>query len=196
MHSLIRTLAAVLPLAAAAAPSGGASARSARSTPGCTSLSFGDFAWTVQSFTYHAQYTFSTPAHQVSSGSVRFNLTNPALPETAVCAADSTQLTDFFYGDFVYHCQAPATGSGTATTFAFSRPSGLLTVNQTWTCRDEDPQYPVTFTGYGAVNLTLDCNTTNYQNPDWQSGEIYSSRTINCAPLTLPLTPHDKTAVA
>ncbi|KAI1201172.1 hypothetical protein F5X97DRAFT_46392 [Nemania serpens] len=191
MHNFIRTLVAILPLAAAAphktTPRSG--------TQGCTSKSFGDFSWLIENFTYHASYIFSTPAHQIASGSVEFNLTNPAIPEKVTCTAYSTQLTDFFYGNFNYNCVAP-TGSTTRTSFAFSRPSGQLDINQTWTCHDQDPQYPVTFSGYGTVNLTLACNQTYYQNPDWQSGEIYSDRDIACTPVTLSLKPHDKTAVA
>ncbi|KAI0468384.1 hypothetical protein F4859DRAFT_213273 [Xylaria cf. heliscus] len=191
MHHIVGTLAAILPLAVAIphdmAPRD--------SNPGCTSLSFGDFSWTIEAFTYTAGYHFTTPAHQVSSGSVQFNLTNPALPETVTCSAYSTWLTDFFYGNVNYKCQ-PDAGSPIETSFSFSRPSGELNVNQTWTCDDEDPQYPVTFRGYGTVDLTLDCNETNYQNPDWHQGETYSYRSIACAPITLPLKPHDKTAIA
>ncbi|KAI1306662.1 hypothetical protein F5Y03DRAFT_354117 [Xylaria venustula] len=191
MRNFIGTLAAALPLAAAA-PYG----LDSRDSPaGCTAASFGDFAWTIEDFTYHAGYVFSTPAHQISSGTVAFNLTNPAFPEIVSCTAYSTWLEDFFYGNINYNCAVPE-GSSARTSFSFSRPSGELNINQTWTCDDEDPQYPITFTDYGTVNLTLVCNETDYQNPDWQQGEIYSDRDISCAPVTLPLTPHDKTAVA
>lgn len=54
----------------------------------------------------------------------------------------------------------------------------------------------VTFSAYGTANLTLDCKTTNYQNPNWTMGQTYSNRDITCAPVTLPLKPHDKTAIA
>ncbi|KAI8625646.1 hypothetical protein F5Y19DRAFT_449707 [Xylariaceae sp. FL1651] len=191
MHSFLRTFAATLPLVAAAPYD--MSPRD--SNPGCAATSFSDFSWTVESFTYHASYVFSTPAHQIASGSVDFNLTNPALEGNVICSAYSTQLTDFFYGNFNYNCAVPENSSA-ETSFAFSRPSGLLTVNQTWTCSDQDPQYPITFTGYGAVNLTLNCTDDFYQNPDWQPGEIYSDRTIDCTPVTLPLKPYDKTAIA
>ncbi|KAI1419972.1 hypothetical protein F5Y12DRAFT_173571 [Xylaria sp. FL1777] len=191
MRNLIGTLTAALPLATAAPY--GLSPRD--STPGCTSISFGDFSWTIEDFTYHAGYIFTTPAHQVSSGSVAFNITNPALPEKVSCTAYSTWLEDFFYGNINYNCLVPE-GSGVKTSFSFSRPSGELSINQTWTCDDEDPQYPITFSGYGTVNLTLNCEETDYQNPDWEPGQIYSDRDIACEPVTLPLTPHDKTAVA
>ncbi|TGJ86636.1 hypothetical protein E0Z10_g2105 [Xylaria hypoxylon] len=191
MHNFIGALTAVLPLAAAAPY--GLGPRD--STPGCTAISFGDFAWTIENFAYYASYTFSTPAHQISGGDVTFNLTNPAFPEKVSCTAYSTWLSDFFYGNINYNCSVPE-GSGTKTSFSFSWPSRQLNINQTWSCDDEDPQYPITFGGYGTVNLTLDCKETNYQNPNWQPGQIYSSRVINCAPVTLPLTPHDKTAVA
>ncbi|KAI0427345.1 hypothetical protein F5Y09DRAFT_316446 [Xylaria sp. FL1042] len=191
MRNFFGPITAALPLVAAA-PYG----LNPRDSPqGCTATSFGDFAWIIEDFTYHAGYIFSTPAHQVSSGSVAFNLTNPALSETVSCTAYSTWLQDFFYGNINYNCAVPE-GSSTKTSFSFSRPSGQLNINQTWTCDDEDPQYPITFGGYGTVNLTLACNETYYQNPDWQQGEIYSDRDISCQPVTLPLTPHDKTAVA
>ncbi|KAK5635992.1 hypothetical protein RRF57_011704 [Xylaria bambusicola] len=165
------------------------------SEPGCTSISFGDFAWTIEDFTYHAGYVFSTPAHQISSGSVDFNITNPAFSEKVSCTAYSTVLTDFFYGNMNYNCDVPE-GSGIGTSFSFSRPLNQLNINQTWTCSDEYPQYPITFTAYGTVNLTLDCQQTYWQNPNWTLGEIYSDREISCNPVTLPLTPYSKTAVA
>ncbi|KAI0544325.1 hypothetical protein F4679DRAFT_565490 [Xylaria curta] len=191
MHYFIGTLIATLPLAIAIpynmAPRD--------SKTGCTSLSFGNFSWTVEAFTYTAGYEFTTPSHQVSSGSVQFNLTNPASAEKVTCSADSTSLTEFFYGNINYNCQAVA-GSATKTSFSFDRPSGELNINQTWKCDDEDPRYPITFRGYGTVNLTLDCEETNYQNPDWHQGETYSYRGITCAPVTLALKPHEQTAVA
>jgi hypothetical protein len=136
MRSFIGTIATFAPLALAAPRGLG----SRGGYPGCTAVSFSDFAWNVEDFTYHASYTFSTPAHQISSGTVDFNITNPAFPDKVSCSAYSTQLSDFFYGNFVYQCEQE--GAKTKTTFDFSRPSGRLDVNQTWTCTDEDPQYP------------------------------------------------------
>lgn len=105
-----------------------------------------NFAWTVTDFEYHASYVFSTPAHQNSWGYVDFNLSNPAVPDAvATCHAASNQLSDFFYGTVWYDCalNGTTTGGGPApATFAFSRPSGELKVNQTWTCDDQDPKYP------------------------------------------------------
>lgn len=136
MPSLIATLAAVLPLAAAA-PSN-------YPTAGCTSKSFDpSFAWTVEDFTYSASYIFTTPAHQNSYGTVAFNLTNPAVQETVSCSAYSSQLQDFFYGTQDFNCtNAPGANKTTPTTFTYSRPSGQLDVNQTWTCDDQDNKYP------------------------------------------------------
>ncbi|KAI0200585.1 hypothetical protein F4808DRAFT_428377 [Astrocystis sublimbata] len=192
LNNFLTTLVAVLPLAAAS-PSNRLKCRGGEK--GCTAISFGDFSWTIEEFTYHRSYTFSTPAHQISGGQVGFNLTNPALEGKVTCQAYSSQLSDFFYGDFIYNCQAPD-GSLTETTFDWNSPASALNINQTWTCTDEDPQYPVTFHAFGSVNLTLDCKESNYQNPNWTLGETYSSRVIDCAPITLPLMPHDKTAVA
>ena len=137
MLNFISTLVTLLPLAIAA-PVG---LQTRDSNPGCQASSFGNFAWQVENFDYHASYIFTTPAHQNSWGYVNFNLTNPALEYKAVCSATSNQLSDFFYGTMAYNCTVPD-GSTTKTTFDFSRPSGVLNVNQTWTCSDEDPQYP------------------------------------------------------
>jgi hypothetical protein len=137
MFSFITALTAVLPLAAAA-PFGVAT-RDAN--PGCQEKSFNDFVWTVEDFDYHASYIFTTPAHQNSYGYVNFNLTNPALEYKAACSAMSNQLSEFFYGTMNYTCTVPE-GSSAETSFAFSRPSGKLDVNQKWTCSDVDPQYP------------------------------------------------------
>ncbi|KAI1120379.1 hypothetical protein F5Y10DRAFT_258557 [Nemania abortiva] len=190
MPNLIKAIAAILPLAAAAPY--GVSPRDG--TASCTSTSFGDdFSWTIENFAYHASYVFSTPAHQIDSGTVAFNLTNPALPETVTCNAYSSQLTDFFYGNINYNCTAP-TGSSTVTSFAFSRPAMQLDVNQTWTCSDEE--YPVTFSGRGTIVLPANCSDYYYQNPNWTIGQIYSIHNIDCGPITLPLTPYEKSAIA
>lgn len=114
--------------------------------PGCTEASFGNFSWMVDDFDYHASYIFTTPAHQNSWGYANFNLSNPALPYKAACSATSSQLNDFFYGDFWYECSIPdGSPAGTGATFAFNRASGQLDFNQTWRCSDEDAQYPYVY---------------------------------------------------
>ncbi|CAK7199778.1 hypothetical protein SEUCBS139899_002461 [Sporothrix eucalyptigena] len=162
--------------------------------PGCTADSFGDFDWTISDFVYNTSIVFSTPAHQIPNGVVQFNLTNPALTYTAVCEAYSTQLSGFFYGNIVYTCTEPS--NETTTTFTFNAGTSELNVNQTWTCSDEDAEYPDTFTYAGAVNLTLDCTADSYQNPNWTLGEIYSSNTTYCSQDDIIITPYLATAVA
>ena len=109
----------------------------------CSDVSFKGLEWTVEDFDYHASYIFTTPAHQNSWGYVNFNLSNPAFPYLASCSATSNQLSDFFYGTMWYNCTLPEEAPyGGEATFAFSRPSGKLDINQTWTCDDPDPQYP------------------------------------------------------
>lgn len=166
--------------------------------PSCSGPVTNDFHWTIEDFTYHASYIFTTPAHQNSWGYVDFNLTNPALPYAAKCSAASNQLSDFFYGNYLYTCTLPdgSTISDGSASFEFSRPSGQLNINQTWTCIDTDPTYPVTYGATGTVNLALTCNETFWQNPDWTVGQIYSTRGIICDPVTLPLVPSAMTAIA
>ncbi|CAK7214071.1 hypothetical protein SCUCBS95973_002022 [Sporothrix curviconia] len=162
--------------------------------PGCTADSFNDFDWSISDIVYNTSIVFSTPAHQVPSGIVQFNLTNPALTYTAVCKAFSSQLSGFFYGDIVYTCTEPS--NATSTTFTFNAGTQLLDVNQTWTCSDEDAEYPDTFTYAGAVNLTLDCSATSYQNPNWTLGEIFLQNTTYCTQDDVTITPYLATAVA
>lgn len=111
--------------------------------PGCTEASFGNFSWMVDNFDYHASYVFSTPAHQNSWGYVNFNLSNPALSYKAICSGSSSQLNDFFYGNFWYKCSVPdGSPTGTGATFAFDRALARLDFNQTWRCSDKDALYP------------------------------------------------------
>lgn len=165
--------------------------------PGCTEASFGNFSWMVDNFDYHASYVFSTPAHQNSWGYVNFNLSNPALSYKAICSGSSSQLNDFFYGNFWYKCSVPdGSPTGTGATFAFDRALARLDFNQTWMCSDKDALYPTTFRGYAAVNLTLECTDTTWTNPNWTMGQIYSDREVKCGPVTLPVKPYTVTAVA
>ncbi|KAI1085450.1 hypothetical protein F5B20DRAFT_518413 [Whalleya microplaca] len=192
MFGLVSTLTAILPLAMAAP----LQLATRDANPGCFDASFGNFSWSVENFDYHASYIFTTPAHQNSWGYVNFNLTNPALEYQAVCSASSNQLSDFFYGTMAYNCTEPD-GTSAETKFDFSRPSGVLNVNQTWDCSDKDPQYPVTVWAYGTANLTLDCTDETWTNPNWTTpGTIYSSRTVQCKPVTLPLKPYEMRSVA
>ncbi|KAJ4288812.1 hypothetical protein N0V88_007139 [Collariella sp. IMI 366227] len=124
--------------------------------------------WTVHGFDYHASYTFSTPAHQNSWGYVNFNLTNNVVPYTVVCSAASSQLTDFFYGTVDYTCTLPATAPAKAAVkFRFRG----------------------TFVVSGSTDLDLTCTDIKTENPDWQPGEIYSSRDIKCTPVDVKFTP-------
>jgi len=169
-------------------------AASGNSPAGCSATSFGKFAWTVKNFDFHASYIFTTPAHQNSWGYVSFDLVNPADQSTAHCEAASSQLSDFFYGTVQYKCNdTQRLGS---TSFDFARPTNQLRLNQTWTCDDTDPQWPTTFTGRGHVDLPLECTDKTEENPDWQMGEIYSSRTITCAKVDSTFKPTELSAVA
>jgi len=171
-----------------------------RHPEGCSDTSFGDFEWTVEDFDYHASYIFTTPAHQNSWGYVNFNLSNPAVPDLlASCSAASNQLSDFFYGTFEYNCtlNGELGNPGPAPArFTFSRPSGELALEQSWRCDDNDPKYPTTFSASGQANLTLDCTDTTWQNANWTLGQFYSTRNVNCALVTVDVTPSKISAVA
>lgn len=134
--------------------------------------------WQVKQFDYHSSVVFSTPAHQNSWGYVNFTLENPAVDYTPVCAAASNQLSDFFYGTVVYDCtvEGAPLPDVDAATFTFSRPSGELQINQTWACPDAD----AAFAAVGGIDLDLNCRDTEWENPDWQQGEIYYTRNVDC----------------
>jgi hypothetical protein len=159
---------------------------------GCTAGS--TKPWTVTDFKYHGSWTFSTPAHQIAGGDVSFNLTNQALTYQALCTARSSRLSDFFYGEINYDCTSPNPTNSTKTTFSFNYPSGQVLVNQTWTCSDKTP---TRWNGYAAGELDLSkCVEDKYENPDWEQGQIYSSRTIDCTEFKKPVELYKITAVA
>ncbi len=186
---------------------------------GCTASSFNDFAWTVSDFSYNTSVLFTTPAHQIDSGTVHFTLANPALPYTASCSAYSSQLTDFFYGNIVYNCSAPA-DSGTTTYFTFNSSPHTLAINQSWVCSDQDSTYPYVFSCFcpslfsppfslsrpltvsdyfnyvGSVNLTLTCGKSSYQNSNWTIGETFSSDRTECTSPPLTILPSETHVVS
>jgi len=107
----------------------------------CSDLSFDNFEWSVSDFDFHANYIFSTPAHQNSWGYASFDLVNPADQSKVHCSAASNQINDFFYGTVSYACDDAAGGRLGTTKFDFNRPTGELKANQSWVCGPEE-QYP------------------------------------------------------
>jgi hypothetical protein len=56
--------------------------------------------------------------------------------------------------------------------------------------------FRITFTGRGNANFTLECSDEKWENPDWEMGQIYSSRTVTCKPVDSEIKPTEMTAVA
>jgi len=140
--------------------------------------------FTLHDITYSSQMIYSTPAHlAVSSGTIAFNLTNTAVGYTTHCTASSSQLTDYFYGNIDYTCDAPppSAGADAAASFTFSKPDGAFTVNETWSCRGDK------YKGSGSGVAKLDCKTDFWQNPNWSIGQLYSTTTVSCTPVDLPI---------
>ncbi|KJZ79483.1 hypothetical protein HIM_00952 [Hirsutella minnesotensis 3608] len=158
----------------------------------CTQRSQRVRDWTVGNFDYHASYIFTTPAHQNSWGYVNFTLENAAVPYKAQCSGASSQLNDFFYGTMPYKCTLPEPYTGDEATFLFSRPSGQLNLTQKWNCLSEGSR----FEAKGGVQLNLKCKETQYQNPDWKLGQIYSTRNIDCEHVTVKSPVTEMTGVA
>ena len=170
MYSILSTI--LLAGAALAAP-----ATPAPRTETCVDKSQDVALWDVEKFDFHSSYIFTNPAHQNSWGYVNFTLSNPAVDYKPVCSGRSNQLQDFFYGTQVFDCEMPENApDGAAATFTFSRPSGELRINQTWPCVDQGAR----FEAKGGVDLDLNCKDTTWENPDWELGQIYSSRTVTC----------------
>ena len=131
MYALLSTIVALLPLVTASPL-----LAEKRSISTCQAMSSSGFEWGVTDFVYRGSYTFSTPAHQISGGTVNFNLTNPAVETTSHCSAYSTQLDDFFYGNVIYTCNFP----NGALSFTYDEPSSVLKFNNTWSCYDLSTQ--------------------------------------------------------
>ncbi|KAF7562141.1 hypothetical protein G7046_g1983 [Stylonectria norvegica] len=147
--------------------------------PSCMAKGAKATHWNVEKFDYHASYIFSTPSHQIASGSVNFTLVNPVNNYKSTCTADSTQLDDFFYGNFEYHCDVPVPSD--SASFTFSRPSGELKINQTWACPEEGGR----FEAKGGATLKLDCKEYKWENPHWKDGQLFSQRIVTCKPATV-----------
>lgn len=144
--------------------------------PTCVDRSTKVTLWKVIQFDFHSSYVFTNPSHQNSWGYVNFTLSNPALDYKPICTATSNQLSDFFYGTTTYTCHTPdVPGAGTST-FTFSRPSNELRINQTWRCPDEGAM----FAAEGGVKLDLQCEDKTWQNPEWSTGELFSTRNVDC----------------
>lgn len=98
--------------------------------------------FTLHDISYMSSMTYSTPAHlAVAQGYISFNLTNTAVPYKTHCSAFSSRITDFFFGDIVYHCDAPTgkgVSEGASANFTFSKPDGVFDVNQTWSSDTEE----------------------------------------------------------
>lgn len=172
---------------------------------GCSAASWSGPDWTISNLVYIGRWTYSTPAHQNAQGYIDFDLATQALaPSSSKCSASSSRLSDFFYGDQTFQCDLPVGtivggGTGGRATFEFNRVAGWLRVNQTWTCHDvEDQRWPVTYSAFGFINLTLNCKEDYYQNPNWTSGSgmPYSDRKVECDPINLTHSPDEMWAIA
>ncbi len=116
----------------------------------CTPTSFDEPLWKATGLTFSSSIIFSTPAHQIDSATVLFNLSNTAIGTDVElsCRGSSEQLQQFFYGNIWYPCHVVNSSiaaaitsrwNGTAARFCFSRPTGKLVINQEWACRDRGP---------------------------------------------------------
>lgn len=131
--------------------------------------------WTVSDFDFHADYIFTTPAHQNSWGYVNFALSSDKTDLVYSCSTASSRLTDFFYGETEYQCSAPeGAPEGSAASFKYNRTDGTLTLKET-VVGDE------TYTVSGSTTVQTTCtDETEGPSPNWQIGEIYTWRKVVC----------------
>ena len=137
----------------------------------CTQRSTKVSEWTVSDF--NASYTFTDPANQNFSSYINFTLANPALDYTSGCQGISNQ-PELLYGNFSYNCTVPVPSD--QATFTFSHPNNVLMINQTWACPSEGSR----FWAEGGAGLGSKCLEKEWQNPNWQHGQIYSTNIITC----------------
>jgi hypothetical protein len=110
-------------------------------TKSCMARSPSMTEWQLEDFDFHASYVFSTPSHQNSWGYVSFTAVNPVHDTRTKCSAQSNRLNDFFYGDVEYACETDGDRNLGVAKFTFDRPSGEVTMEQTWYCHDQ-PAFP------------------------------------------------------
>ncbi|KAK4200024.1 hypothetical protein QBC40DRAFT_327552 [Triangularia verruculosa] len=169
-----------------------------RGDSSCSHSSLSGFNWTAKSLHFHSLTTLTSPTtFSSASGSLSFNLSNPALGPSfdQLCTATSPTPDQFFYLDQWFTCLYTPSPSGSnldplvattsAASFRFDKPSGRLEVRQSWECGDgDDPQYPTAqFSASGGVNVSLDCRMDFWQNPNWAGGSgdlLYGNETVEC----------------
>ncbi|KAK3345532.1 hypothetical protein B0H65DRAFT_208578 [Neurospora tetraspora] len=137
--------------------------------------------WTVKDFDFHADYVFTTPAHQNSYGYVKFTLTSDKTGLVYGCSAQSSQIPDFFYEfNDAYPCTAPQGAAegikASWASFKYNRPDGKLILEETIV-----PAEGETYTASGSTTIKTTCtDESKGPNPNWQIGENYSERHIVC----------------
>ncbi|KAK3950863.1 hypothetical protein QBC32DRAFT_6414 [Pseudoneurospora amorphoporcata] len=135
-----------------------------------------ELTWTVSKFDFHADYIFSTPAHQNSWGYVNFALSSDKTELVYSCNTASNRLNDFFYGEIEYQCTAPeGAPEGSAASFKYNRTDGTLVLSETVVAGDE------TYTASGSTTIQTTCtDETTGPSPTWVIGEIYTWRKVVC----------------
>ncbi|CCC05825.1 hypothetical protein SMACR_00041 [Sordaria macrospora] len=135
-----------------------------------------EITWTVSDFDFHADYIFTTPAHQNSWGYVNFALSSDKTDLVYSCSTASNRLSDFFYGETDYQCTAPeGAAEGSAASFRYNRTDGTLALKETVVSGDE------TYTASGSTTIQTTCtDETTGPSPNWEIGQIYIWRKIDC----------------
>ncbi|KAK0730994.1 hypothetical protein B0H67DRAFT_477918 [Lasiosphaeris hirsuta] len=163
-----------------------------RDAASCSQASRMSLAWVAEDFHFHSSTTFSTPADQISSGSLAFNLINTVLPFAMSCSAYSNQQDLFFYGNQWFSCMGGDPGNTTTAIFQFDRASGRLDLKQKWMCSDGDSSSTTAFFfgASGTTNVTLTCTTEESKNG------IYSTEVVDCALQNVTIQPSEIEAYA
>ncbi|SPO01505.1 uncharacterized protein DNG_04178 [Cephalotrichum gorgonifer] len=122
---------------------------------GCTAKTNSLDSWDLDSFSLTDDNTTLsfTVVNQALEYTVACNVISGEFPEGAVLGENAT--APEFNGEDRFLCTPPLEAEADGRVqFSFDVESGKLDFKQRWICRDDDPMWPVQYTGYGVANFT------------------------------------------
>ncbi|KAF2263557.1 hypothetical protein CC78DRAFT_533832 [Lojkania enalia] len=171
------SLLALLPAFAAAAPACGAPQPPPQ--PGSPSCGSTHPKWTLSPIDLSSYYTYTSPsASGPKLGTISFTFANDQVDYVAECSGSSVNPQGIFYGFETFECATEGGEEWKKTSFSYDTASGVIAVNSTWMCPGGD----VVYTTSGSGKPDLECETSVWNNPDWEAGELYSNTTMVCEP--------------
>ncbi|KAF2006313.1 hypothetical protein P154DRAFT_559397 [Amniculicola lignicola CBS 123094] len=139
--------------------------------------------WTLSPISLSSYYTYTSPsASGPKLGSIDFVFKNDQVDYSSTCKGSSANPQGIFYGSTWFDCETQGGNQGwKKTSFAYDTATSVVNVTSTWSCPGGD----VVYTTYANGKADLKCETSVWENDDWQAGELYSNTTTTCALGTL-----------